>query len=224
MSTFDRSTATLPLSPEQIAAIRDYLLDLECPFTESSVNALCDMALASLVPSAELASSGDPFFQQFDCHYDGDINRCDKDCRQLGECKRRTTGKPVSSTRAIEPLCLECEEPRNCHDHDFCYRQDKPLSPQSANRASIPASYIDDAKLILKAKGWKEPETYSDADAIKRLLLDNAAEMALNPKGWDAKISEQIRPELERIASETRQAAHADLVIRSSDSGGANRG
>lgn len=30
----------------QIEAIRDYLLDLECPFNESDVNALCDAAVA----------------------------------------------------------------------------------------------------------------------------------------------------------------------------------
>jgi hypothetical protein len=39
------------------------------------------------------SASIDPFHQKFDCLYDGDINACDKDCKQLGECKRRTPGK-----------------------------------------------------------------------------------------------------------------------------------
>ena len=82
--------------------------------------------------------------------------------------------------------------------------------------STIPSSYAADARLILKAKGWKEPEKYSDTDAIKRLLLDNAATMALDPSGWDLGISKEIQPDLERIASETRRAAHADLRVASS--------
>jgi hypothetical protein len=41
----------------------------------------------------------DPFFREFDCHYDGDINRCDKNCKQLGVCKRRTSG-PIAPSHA----------------------------------------------------------------------------------------------------------------------------
>jgi hypothetical protein len=36
------------VNKEQIAAIRDYLLDLDCPFNESAVNAMCDLALKGL--------------------------------------------------------------------------------------------------------------------------------------------------------------------------------
>jgi hypothetical protein len=32
----------------------------------------------------------DPFFVQFDCHFNGDFAKCDKDCAQLKVCKRRT--------------------------------------------------------------------------------------------------------------------------------------
>lgn len=31
-----------------------------------------------------------PDFQKFDCHFDGQITNCDKDCATLGYCKRRT--------------------------------------------------------------------------------------------------------------------------------------
>lgn len=39
-----------------------------------------------------------------------------------------------SATVAIEPICLECEEPRECHNNDYCYRHTKPLS---ASRSAI---------------------------------------------------------------------------------------
>jgi hypothetical protein len=39
--------------------------------------------------------------QMFDCHYNGDINACDKDCKTLGACKRRT-GAPESKKMSGE--------------------------------------------------------------------------------------------------------------------------
>ena len=98
--TDSRSTATLheELSKRLVAlAQRDGVLAIRGMQSE-----LIDIAciLAKSLPSAVQASSdGDPFFIPFDCHYDGDINRCDKDCKQLGECKRRTTGKQQSAIK-----------------------------------------------------------------------------------------------------------------------------
>lgn len=40
----------MQLNKDQIEAMRAYLLDLECPFNESSANTLCDMALKTLRP------------------------------------------------------------------------------------------------------------------------------------------------------------------------------
>lgn len=36
---------------------------------------------------------------------------------------------------------------------------------------------------------------------------------ALNPAGWDAEVTRQIAPELDRIAADTRRAAHADITV-----------
>ena len=47
----------------------------------------------------------DVFFRPFDCHFDGDISKCDKDCQQLGVCKRRTS-TPSSTERDAAPQGL----------------------------------------------------------------------------------------------------------------------
>lgn len=52
---------------------------------------------------ARSASEAEPFAATFDCLYDGDINRCDKNCKQLGECKRRTSGVP-SAVMEVPPV------------------------------------------------------------------------------------------------------------------------
>lgn len=54
--------------------------------------AIQDADPAVAAPRSETTASADVFAQNLDCHYDGDIDRCDKDCKHLGECKRRTTG------------------------------------------------------------------------------------------------------------------------------------
>lgn len=43
----------------------------------------------------------DVLWERFDCHYDGDINACDKDCKQLGVCKRRTSSDATSQPPSI---------------------------------------------------------------------------------------------------------------------------
>lgn len=48
-------------------------------------------------------------------------------CRKLIELHNA-----VSTIRTTEPICLECEEPRECHDGDYCYRHTKPLSATGA--------------------------------------------------------------------------------------------
>lgn len=83
--------------------------------------ALCDLALRTFALSESkrtftpaesvafhtlLQGEGEAYEgPTFDCHYDGDINRCDKDCKQIGECKRRTTGVPSAGvqTFAVAP-------------------------------------------------------------------------------------------------------------------------
>lgn len=40
---------------------------------------------------------------KFDCHFDGDWNRCDKDCATLGLCKRRTSAPKPEQPESAEP-------------------------------------------------------------------------------------------------------------------------
>lgn len=48
--------------------------------------------------------------QTFDCHFDGDTARCDKDCAQLRVCKRRTSAKPAEGVQeGVKSLERECD-------------------------------------------------------------------------------------------------------------------
>lgn len=74
--------------------------------------------------------------QRFDCHYDGDITRCDKDCAQIGACKRRT--QDVVPSVANFPASLR--SPFNaCMFKEQCIEQ--------AEKAAAPSSQ--------PAQGWR---------------------------------------------------------------------
>jgi len=74
----------------------------------------------------ESAQAGSGAFPtgRFDCHFDGDWNRCDKDCVTLGLCKRRTSSPPASAdegmvtaaANAIELLRQEAESIRSSNE------------------------------------------------------------------------------------------------------------
>lgn len=112
-----------------------------CSFAKSATG-----TIVGTVPAEE---SDEEFARQveqmdkFDCHYDGDINACDKNCRELGECKRRTSGvKSHAYTRApkdpsggphINP-CHSCTDPQACGvNHHCAYERRK--APRSSTLA-----------------------------------------------------------------------------------------
>ena len=53
--------------------------------------------------------------QHFDCHYNGEPSKCDKDCAQLGYCKRRTSEPaPAREPSAVEEVIQELREQYFC--------------------------------------------------------------------------------------------------------------
>lgn len=84
---------------------------------ECMVNGYCVFAESSL-PKTAAQPFTDSLPQSFDCHYDGDIERCDKDCKQIGACKRRTSvAHPTESATPRTDACQgsdgtipECDE------------------------------------------------------------------------------------------------------------------
>lgn len=128
---------------------------------------------APQVPNGEFG-----FVGKFDCHYDGDINRCDKNCRELGECKRRTSGVR-SSTEAMtanqvrhqviraahkpSPMCRDCaDRDGTCHDGTKCDPFEAALDVLRAHASGVSSATLPLDALTLELAeeifgGWIEP-------------------------------------------------------------------
>lgn len=92
---------------------------------------------------------------------------------------------PCVYTKPCDPRCT-CVHPRSSHGCARCCKygsveQRITRAQKLAAAIDAVARYASDARKLLTARGWKSPSGYTDAEAIKRLILDHT--LLLNEAG-----------------------------------------
>ena len=205
------------LSPGAGKDVQAYALavidDIEADLRRAPIAA----APSHVAPNVENAGfpTGDSIFPRFDCHYDGNINLCDKDCHTLGECKRRTSGAARAN---VEPSGDDrVDEMRHALEAD---RQEalqsstRPMTREQIERmrsvliesmTDSEGEYPEEVETIVdmalkwiehgEAKSAAAPssiaplgeETVRRAEATMRVLADDEAEGKTDKAYWRAR-------------------------------------